>query len=198
MARRRAHPVGARARCRSRSEPKYRDQELSSAARSRNYREPTRPRLFRGRRRQEADRRADARGVRARRAAEDLSHDARARHAACGSRAVLRAVERRTSVMRNSQRVMLGLLGVIVGLMVVVAVWVGAGATALPQLSGERSTMTYDFTDFDGVDVDGQWRVTIERGDAWRVSVELPVEVVDQVRVRREGDTLNLVYEGPG
>ena len=99
--------------------------------------------------------------------------------------------------MRNSQRVVLGLLGVIVGLMVVVAVWVRAGAPALPRLSGERATKTFDFTDFDGVHVDCLCQVTIERGDAWRVSVEMPVEVVDQVRVRREGDALNLGYEGP-
>jgi putative autotransporter adhesin-like protein len=99
--------------------------------------------------------------------------------------------------MRNSQRVMLVLLGVIVGLMVVVAVWVRAGAPALPQLSGERATRTFDFTDFDGVHVECQCQVTIERGDAWRISVEMPVEVVDRVRVRREGDVLTLGQEGP-
>ena len=99
--------------------------------------------------------------------------------------------------MRNSQRVMLGLLGVAVGLMVVVAVWVRAGAPALPQLSGARTTKTFDFTDFDGVHVACQCQVTIERGDAWRISVEGPVEVVDQVRVRREGDAVDLGYEGP-
>jgi len=99
--------------------------------------------------------------------------------------------------MRNSQRVVLGLLGVIVGLMVVVAVWVRAAAPALVRLSGERTTRTFDVTDFDGVDVGGQWRVVIERGDAWRVSVEMPAEVVDQVRVARDGDTLHLGYDGP-
>jgi hypothetical protein len=100
--------------------------------------------------------------------------------------------------MRNSQRAVLGLLGVIVGLMVVVAVWVRAGAPALPRLSGERTTKTFDLSDFDGVGVDGQWRVTIERGDAWRVSVEMPAELVDQVRVQRdERGMLHLGYDGP-
>ena len=99
--------------------------------------------------------------------------------------------------MRNSQRVMLGLLGVIVGLMVVVAVWVRAAAPEPPQLSGERTTKTFDFTDFDGVEVECRCQVTIERGDAWRISVEMPVEVVDQVRVRRDGDVLTLGQEGP-
>lgn len=99
--------------------------------------------------------------------------------------------------MRNSQRVVLGLLGVIVSLIIVVAVWVRVGAPALPRLSGERTTQTFDFTDFDGVHVECQCQVTIERGDAWRISVEMPVEAVDQVRVRREGDVLTLGQEGP-
>lgn len=99
--------------------------------------------------------------------------------------------------MRNSQRAVLALLSVIVGLMVVVAVWVRAAAPELPPLSGERTARTFDLTDFDGLDVDGQWRVTIERGATWAVSVEMPVEVVEQVSVRREADALHLSYEGP-
>jgi putative autotransporter adhesin-like protein len=98
--------------------------------------------------------------------------------------------------MRNSQRAVLALLGVIVGLMVIVAIWVRVTAPELPQLWGERTTRTYDFTDFDGVEVKGQWQVTIERGDAWRISVEMPAEIVDQVRVQRDGGTLQLGYQG--
>ena len=99
--------------------------------------------------------------------------------------------------MRNSHRAVLALLGVIIGLMVAVAVWVRVGAPTPPRLSGERTTQTFDFTDFDGVHVDCQCQVTIERGDAWRISIEMPVEVVDQVRVRREGDVLTLGQDGP-
>ena len=96
--------------------------------------------------------------------------------------------------MRNSQRAIVGLLGLVVGLMVVVAIWVWVTGERPPELSGERTTKTYEFADFDGVSVSGQWQVTIERGDAWRVSVEVPAEVADQVRVERSGDTLNLTY----
>ena len=99
--------------------------------------------------------------------------------------------------MRNSHRAVLALLGVIVGLMVIMAIWVRVSADEPPQLSGERTTKNYELTDFAGVDVDGQWRVTIERGDAWRVSVEMPAELVDQVRVRRDGGKLELSYDGP-
>jgi putative autotransporter adhesin-like protein len=94
--------------------------------------------------------------------------------------------------MRNSQRAILGLLGVIVALMVVIAVWVRATAPDPLELSGERTTRTYDYTDFDGVDVNGQWQVTIERGDAWRVSVEVPAEVIGRVSVERIGNELVL------
>ena len=96
--------------------------------------------------------------------------------------------------MRNSQRAIVGLLGIVVGLMVVVAIWVWATGERPPELSGERTTRTYDYADFDGVSIAGQWQVTIERGDAWRVSVEVPGEYADQVRVERNGDVLNLAY----
>jgi putative autotransporter adhesin-like protein len=99
--------------------------------------------------------------------------------------------------MRNSQRAVAGLLGVIVALMIAVAIWVRVAAPQPPQLSGERTTKTYAYTDFRGVEVDGQWQVTIERGDAWRVSVEVPAEVVDQIRVQRQSDGDAVDLEGP-
>ena len=98
--------------------------------------------------------------------------------------------------MRNSQRAIVGLLGIVVALMVVVAIWVSVTGERPPELSGERTTRTYDFADFDGVDVTGQWQVTVERGDAWRVSVDVPAEVINRVRVERGGDVLHLAYDG--
>jgi hypothetical protein len=97
--------------------------------------------------------------------------------------------------MRNSQRAIAAVLGVVVVLMVVVAIWVRVAAPEPRELSGEKTTKTYDLLDFDGVDVTGPWRVTIARGDAWQVSVEVPAEVVDEVRVDRDGGELEL--EGP-
>ena len=98
--------------------------------------------------------------------------------------------------MRNSQRAVLALLGVLVGLMVIVAISVRVTTPEPPQLSGERTTKTFDVRDFDGVEIAGQWQVTVERGDDWRVSVEMPAEVSDQVRVERNGDALDLRYNG--
>jgi hypothetical protein len=96
--------------------------------------------------------------------------------------------------MRNSQRAVAALLGIIVALMVVAAIWVRVTAPEPLQLSGARTTRSYDQTGFDAVIVQGQWRVTIVRGDAWAVSVEVPAEIVDDVRVTREGDALRLAY----
>jgi hypothetical protein len=94
--------------------------------------------------------------------------------------------------MRNSQRVVVGVIGAIAALIVVTGVWVRATAPEIPELSGERTTRTYDLTNFDGVGVSGQWQVTIERGDAWRVAVEAPTELFEMLSVRVEGDALDL------
>jgi hypothetical protein len=99
--------------------------------------------------------------------------------------------------MRNSQRAIAALLGVIVALLVVVAIWVRVAAPQPPELSGQRTTRTYDFKDFRGVEADGQWQITIERGDAWLVSVEAPAEIVDRVRVQRQADGEAVDLEGP-
>ena len=99
--------------------------------------------------------------------------------------------------MRNSQRVMAGLLGGIVVLMILVALWIAVTAPEPPELSGQRTTRTYDLADFQGVEVSGQWQVTIERGDAWRVAVEAPVEVFEDVQVRLSGDGEDVDLEAP-
>lgn len=98
--------------------------------------------------------------------------------------------------MRNSQRAVAGLLGAIVVLLIAAAIWIRIAAPPTIGLSGERATRTYDYADFAAVSVSGQWQVTVERGDAWRVTIDVPAEVVDRVRVERSGDALTLEYEG--
>jgi len=99
--------------------------------------------------------------------------------------------------MRNSQRAIVGLLGAIVVLLVVAAIWIRIAAPRPPELSGERTTRTYDLANFNGAEVSGQWQVTIERGDAWRVAVEAPAEIVEDVQVRLSGDGRDVDLEGP-
>lgn len=94
--------------------------------------------------------------------------------------------------MRNSQRAVVAVLGLAVALMVGAAVWLRLIAKPAPELSGERTSRTYEHTGFDGVEINGQWRVVLERGDAWRVTVDMPTEVAADVAVEREGAMLSL------
>jgi hypothetical protein len=98
--------------------------------------------------------------------------------------------------MRNSQRAVVAALGIVLAATVGAAVWVRLSAERPPELSGERGSRTVDYSGFDRVDVGGQWIVTIERGDAWRVSLEAPVEIHDDVEVERDGNELSVEYEG--
>ena len=86
---------------------------------------------------------ADARGVRARRAAEDLPHDARARHAA--RRISSRTSRSRTESKRHeeqSARRRGGRRGLVVSDGRGVAIWIRVAVPQLPELSGERASRT--------------------------------------------------------
>jgi hypothetical protein len=98
--------------------------------------------------------------------------------------------------MRNSQRVVLAVIGGLAVLLLAAGVWMRVAVPQLPDLSGERGPRAYDLTDFDRVSVSGQWEVTIERGDAWRVTVDAPVELHEYLRVERDGDELELGLDG--
>jgi hypothetical protein len=98
--------------------------------------------------------------------------------------------------MRKSQFAVLSALGLVVAVMLVLGVWFRLTAGPAPELSGQRTSRSYDLTDFDRIDVEGQWQVTLERGDAWSVAVETPAEILENVRVDRDGDELSISYEG--
>jgi hypothetical protein len=98
--------------------------------------------------------------------------------------------------MRNSQRVVLGGLVFLVALMLGVAVWISLIAEPTPELSGERAPRSFDYSGFTGVDASGQWEVAIERGDAWRIAIEVPEEHLDDIEVELDGDELKFGYEG--
>jgi Putative auto-transporter adhesin, head GIN domain len=98
--------------------------------------------------------------------------------------------------MRNSQLAVLGALGFVVAVMLGVAVWIRLVAEPAPELSGQRASGSYDYSGFTGVEAEGQWEVAIERGDAWRIAIEAPEELLDDIEVELEGDELSLGYEG--
>jgi hypothetical protein len=98
--------------------------------------------------------------------------------------------------MRNSQRALLGAFGFVVAATIGLAISARLGVEPPPELSGERGSRSVDYSGFDRVDVSGQWTVTIERGDVWRVAVEAPVEILDDVEVERDGNELSVEYDG--
>lgn len=98
--------------------------------------------------------------------------------------------------MRTSQLAVVSALGFVVAVMIAFGVWIRLVAEPIPVLSGERASRTYDLSGFDGVDASGQWQVRIERGDAWRVAVEAPVELIDDVMPEVRDDRLSLPFEG--
>jgi hypothetical protein len=101
--------------------------------------------------------------------------------------------------MKNSQRAVVTLLGAAALLLLGSVLFLRFAVPQMPRLSGERTTRTYDHVGFDGVSARGQWDVTIERGDAWRVTVDVPVEVVEGLSVAPDGDLLelDLEFDGP-
>jgi len=98
--------------------------------------------------------------------------------------------------MRNSQLAVLGALGLVVAFILGVAVWIRFVAEPTPELSGQRTSGRYDYSGFTGVDASGLWEVAIERGDAWRIAIEAPEELLDDIEVELEGDELSFGYEG--
>lgn len=111
--------------------------------------------------------------------------------------------------MKNSQIVVVSVVGFLTLLMIVIA---GLGRVALSQsvsgtpraevsstvIVGEQITETFDLKDFQGVDVEGVWRVSLTQGDEWQVEVSRPASLEGDVKVRVQGDRLILVVHRRG
>jgi hypothetical protein len=97
--------------------------------------------------------------------------------------------------MRKSHQALFAGLGFAALVLVVGAVWMRLGMTAEQQLSGERSTLTPTLADFAGVEASGPWDLTVARGDAWRVELDVPVELADRIETRVEDGRLVLGFE---
>lgn len=98
--------------------------------------------------------------------------------------------------MSNSQRALLGGIGFVAFLMIVGAVWSRLTVTTEPAISGERSTLTPALTDFAGIEASGRWDLTVARGDAWRVELDVPVELAERIEAGVEDGRLVLGFEG--
>jgi hypothetical protein len=96
--------------------------------------------------------------------------------------------------MKRSTRALLVGLGSIVAVLLLLALWVRFTSTdaALPPLSGQRTTRSYNLTGFAQIKASGEWQVTLVRGDGWAVEVSYPAELASGVDVRQQRGVLTL------
>jgi hypothetical protein len=76
------------------------------------------------------------------------------------------------------------------------AVWSRVGVTTGVKISGERSTLAPTLSNFASIEASGTWDVRATRGDAWRVELDVPVELVDRIEARVDDGRLVLDLEG--
>jgi hypothetical protein len=75
---------------------------------------------------------------------------------------------------------------------------VAAGCTAVPGTggnvsgSGNPTTKTYDLSGFNGLRIDNAFAATVTRGDAYGISVTVDDNLVNDLRVELDGDTLQI------
>ena len=98
--------------------------------------------------------------------------------------------------MKRSTAALLIGLGSIVGALLLLALWVRFTSTTdvPPPISGQRTTRSFDLSGFTHVSANGQWQVTLVRGDQWSVQVSYPAELESGIDVREEGGALELRY----
>src|SRR3970040_1362280 len=199
MGRRRAHPLDTRACRRLGRQSQYRDEKLSSAHGSGNYRKPARPRLLRRADRAQDDSQGNKERVRAGRITARVPHDAPARYERRRARRALRARHRREA-MRKSQIAVLSaaaavaliIVGAIVAARIIVAqIGTGEYCQRAPDTEARVANLAADDLDLSGcdrIDARGTWEVSVTQGAEWDVSLEYSDEVADELRVRVGGD----------
>ncbi len=111
--------------------------------------------------------------------------------------------------MRQSQLVIVSAVGFLTLLMIIMA---AIGRVALSQsdsattrtpagsavVVGEQITMTFDVADFQRVDIEGRWQVSLTQGDEWQVEVSHAEGLEDDVNVYVRGDRLVLNRRSSG
>jgi len=98
--------------------------------------------------------------------------------------------------MKRSTKALFVGLGSVVAALLLLALWVRFTSRndALPPLSGQRATRSYELRGFTQIEASGQWQVALVRGDEWAVEVSFPAELESGVDVRIDGDALTLRY----
>ncbi len=107
----------------------------------------------------------------------------------------------KSKTMRKSSIVMLSVLGV---LALITVLLVGLGRIAFSRVSSghdsEQNRIDYrsdaekhiELKNFRGVTFIGNWKVDMEQGDNWRVDLDYPGDLAEDVRIEIRGDQLIL------
>jgi hypothetical protein len=86
--------------------------------------------------------------------------------------------------MKTSQRVLLAALGAVLLVTIAVATWLRFGVAQSPELTGAQTSLSPALTGFDAIASSGQWRLTVTRGDDWRVRLDVPAELAQYIESR--------------
>lgn len=96
--------------------------------------------------------------------------------------------------MRPSQIAMLAGIGMVVAALLATAAWVALSAALaddVPEaLWKEQRSRSFELDGFTGVEVRGQWEVTIERGDSWAVELSYPAAAENRASARIDDQRL--------
>jgi hypothetical protein len=96
--------------------------------------------------------------------------------------------------MRPSQIAMLAAIGLVMAVLLATAAWIALSAALgddVPEaLWKEQRTRSVTLDGFTGVEVRGQWEVTIERGDTWAVELSYPAAAENRASAQIEDQRL--------
>jgi hypothetical protein len=96
--------------------------------------------------------------------------------------------------MTASQRALATALGIVALVVVASVIFIRLNTSAV-EISGERVTLTPTLTSFAGVDVAGNWRLDVTRGDAWRVELDVPAGIEDRMTARVVDGVLEIRFD---
>jgi hypothetical protein len=101
--------------------------------------------------------------------------------------------------MKQSQIAVWSVCGVFAGFILIFAGFARIALSGVePTSSGEQISKSRDLTGFNGIEIEGSWRVNVIQGDEWQVDVSYPENREDDIEVYVRGDRLKLDHGSSG
>ena len=106
--------------------------------------------------------------------------------------------------MKTSTIALLSLGGILLGAIVVIVAavrmtvgWGDSPRASIPADPGETATVSRELSGFNEIEINGNWTVTVTRGDDWQVELSYPENFEDLVDVSVRGEQLSLDGDDP-